>query len=73
MKFPEWCRKYITDFWDYGPSEQFDRYYLELEALPDDPRGKRDNRVRFRADTLRELRLDLEAYREDFSRLDYDY
>lgn len=73
---PEWARPLATFVWDHGNSNYGSRYEVTLEAFPDDPRAQ-DNqyydKVRFRADTLKELKEQLEIYKKDYSRIDYDY
>lgn len=72
MKFPEWARPLIRAYQDNGSSEYCDRYEMTLQALPEDDRGREDI-VSLHADTLRELKWQLEEYRKYFRRPDYDY
>lgn len=76
MHLPEWCRGRITELnynensylWD-GP-----KYEAYLAALPDDPYiDSRGDSVRFEADTLKELKDQINYYKEDFSRFNYEY
>lgn len=74
MTFPEWARSRITYFADDGNPEYTDKYTMYMQALPRDPRDPEGEReVTFRADTLRELKGQLEDYKDRFARPDYDY
>lgn len=73
VKLPEWCRQLITYARDNGSSEHYDRYELDMEALPNDPRIDENPGVMFYADTITELRQNLEDYRKHFYRFGYDY
>lgn len=81
-KMPSWAVPYITRIYDNGEGYDYgERYEVEMDPLPDDPRvkDKEENKygtfnvVDFRADTLRELKRDMEWYKSDYARLDYDY
>lgn len=75
-KMPEWARPKIISLWDYseyGSSWYGDRYSAEMEADPEDPRYETNKFVSFSEDTLKELIHDMEMYRSDFKRLNYDY
>ena len=75
MNLPEWCRKYIK-YVEYDPNLTFqnDKYEVTMKALPDDPYAdKRGDSVYFYADTLTELKRDLEYYRTDYARFNYEY
>ncbi len=74
LKIPEEYRDKVIDFYDRGNNEFTDRYYLEMEADPEDPRyTEKDHTVLFYAESLKELKSDLEYYKADFSRYGYDY
>lgn len=72
-KFPEWIIPLVIEAVDNGSSEYYDRYEVFTEALPGDPRGGEFPEVRFRADTIPELRSNFEDYRNNYDRADYDY
>lgn len=74
MKMPEWARPLIT-YIEFREGSWYadEPYSMDMEALPGDPRGEELSSVYFRGRTLTELRSNLEEYRKDFSRLDYDY
>ena len=61
LKLPEWVRPLVT--WLSFEDNYSNKY----------PRYNKNNQVSFRADTIRELRDELEYYRTDYSRIDYDY
>lgn len=75
LKLPVWCRSMVTELYDSGPNPDgaWYRYEMTMEALPDDPRFDTDPIVDFRADTIPQLKSDIESYKEDFSRYGYDY
>lgn len=77
MKFPEWIRPLITYFVDNGEGYDYaDRYEVWAEPLPEDPRINDKNtsdEVIFSADTIRELKHQMELYRTRYLRLNYDY
>lgn len=73
MKAPEWARPLITEFEDNGNSDYGFRFVVYMEALPGDPRINESSDVRFEADTLTELKHQFQYYKEDFSRVNYDY
>lgn len=77
MKVPEWARPYVTYIDERSDYEvhtyDYDKYYVVMEALPDDPRASESEEVIFRADSLRELKRDMESYRKDYARFGYDY
>lgn len=74
MKMPEWARPLIT-YIEFREGSWYadEPYAMDMEALPGDPRGEELSSVYFRGRNLTELRYNLEEYRKDFSRLDYDY
>lgn len=75
-KLPYWCRRLILfidkSSWGDGYS-RYTEYYVKMQALKDDPRYEKDKTVVFRADNLRELIDNIEMYKKDYSRVDYDY
>ena len=73
MTFPEWVRPRVVSYRDDGNPDYEDKFKLYIEALPDDPRAESSPEVRFAADTLRELKGQLEDYHDKYLRLDYDY
>ena len=75
VKFPSWVHEYILDFTDYSrwENDPYNKYELEIEALPDDPRHDEYPKVRFYADSLTELKRQLNDYKENYSRQGYDY
>lgn len=73
MKVPEWARPLVTRFWDEGSGGYTERYQVYMDALPDDPRGARDPEVVFYADTLSELKRNMNDYKENYYRFGYDY
>ena len=73
MTFPEWVRPRVVSYRDDGNPDYEDKFKMYIEALPDDPRAKSSPEVRFAADTLRELKGQLEDYHDRYLRLDYDY
>ena len=72
MKVPEWARPLVTYFSEYD-NMYTDKYKVYMENLPGDPRANECEDVSFRADTLRELKWQMEEYKKNFHRLDYDY
>lgn len=73
IKLPEWCRSLITNAEDRGSNEWSDRYVVDMDALPDDPHFETDPCVTFYADTIPELRSNIEDYRKHFWRFGWDY
>lgn len=75
VKLPEWAQPLVTWAYDTGTNDGWrPRYEVVMEALPDDPR--RDEgyaRVDFEADTLRELKQQIEIYKDSYDRVNYDY
>lgn len=76
-KLPEWVRPLVT-YMELGDGRKYGggyNYYLEIKALPDDPRAARTGggSVTFYADTMAELKEDLEDYHTSFKRFGYDY
>lgn len=73
MNLPEWCWPLIFSV-ESNPNADPDsyqyKYVVYMDQLPDDPR---QYEVRFAADTLRELKDELNMYKKNFSRLDYEY
>lgn len=70
-KLPEWAIPLIERIWDNG--DYGDRYEVDMEALPDDPRYEDNREVTFYANSLKELKDQLEWYKADYSRINYDY
>jgi len=77
MNLPEWCRSLISvvdinnnvNEWSGGY-----KYEVVMDALPDDPHIKdRGSDVSFYADTFRELKNQIQSYKEDYSRYNYEY
>lgn len=73
IKLPEWCRPLITNAEDRGSNDWCDRYLVDMDALPDDPHFETDPCVTFYADTIPELRSNIEDYRKHFWRFGWDY
>lgn len=76
IKMPAWAQPLLTKCVDHGElSRRYgqDRYTASMDALDDDPRKETAPVVNFRADTIPELRSNLEDYRTKFLRVDYDY
>lgn len=76
IKLPAWAQPLLTKCVDYGDEAKRwdgDRFEAEMAAFDDDPRKETAPIVYFRADTISELRSDLESYRSKFYRVDYDY
>lgn len=73
LKIPEQFRDKVINFYDRGSNEYSDRYYLEMEADPDDPRYDKEDTVFCYAENLKELVYELKNYAEDFSRYGWDY
>lgn len=71
-KLPNWCIPHMiyVDFW---PNSWASKYEASMKPLPGDPRIEEAGNVSFYADTLTELKDQLAYYKEDFSRLNYDY
>ena len=72
-KLPDWAIPHVTRIWDNGKYNAYGRFEIEMEALPDDPRYEELHHVDFYADTLRELKSQLEYYKERYLRINYDY
>ena len=77
-KLPEWAVPRITCIWDNGEGYSYgERFEVTMEALPEDPRVKEDSRyyrnVEFYADSLRQLKEELDMYKDDYSRINYEY
>lgn len=74
MKMPSWARPLIT-YIEFREGSWYadEPYAMDMDALPGDPRGDDLPSVYFRGRNLTELRHNLEEYKRDFSRLDYDY
>lgn len=65
LKLPEWCRKYVKEFYISSNSEDTYPYYLWMDPLP----GDSDTRsVSMYAYTLKDLKQQLQQYRADFTR-----
>lgn len=71
MKLPDWSRSLVTDFYINDDGSSFSKYEVYMEPLDGDPRG--DRQVYFRSDTLRDLKHDMELYKDSYARIDYDY
>lgn len=70
---PEWSWPYVEEYNDhYNDSWHYDygRYYVQMSPLPGD---YREFTVEFNANTLKELRKQMEYYKETFSREGIDY
>lgn len=73
-KLPEWAIPRVIKIWDNGSGYDWgERFELEMEAFPEDPRYEENRYVDFYADTLTRLKSDLEWYKDDYSRINYDY
>lgn len=74
LKMPEWAIPHITHIRDNGEGYDWsERYEMEMEALPEDPRYDENRIVDFRADTIRELKNQVEMYKDDYARFNYDF
>lgn len=75
MKLPEWCRSLVTYIVDYGQSARdcYDRIRMDMEALPEDPRYSSDPIVSFYAESFPELKKQIQDYKDNFYRFNYDY
>ena len=73
LQLPEWSRSLVTYYKNDGNPSYEDRYKVFMDALPDDPRINESDEVTFYADTLTELKQDMEQYRESYARFGYDY
>lgn len=67
LSLPEWCRSLITYLYDEPDylNKWGNRFDVYMEALPDDPD---QDPVQFYADTIAELKNQLEQYKNDFTR-----
>ena len=72
-KLPDKYVPYVRKFKDRGESDWLERYYLEADGVPEDPRYNDDPIVEFYNDTLKGLILDLEDYYQNYRRYNYDY
>ena len=72
-KLPDWAIPHVTKIWDNGNDDWGERYELEMEAFPEDPRYDENRYVDFYADTITQLKNRLEWYKSDYSRMNYDY
>lgn len=73
LKLPEKFRPYIILFDDRGSNEWTDRYYIEMEAFPDDPRKANDPVVYLYGESIKEIKYQLNEYAKDYSRYMFDY
>lgn len=74
LKIPERFRSKVRVFRDRGSNDQWDRYYLVLDADPNDPRySPYDDDVSFYAESIKELKGMLDDYEKHFYRMGYDY
>lgn len=79
IKLPLWCHKLVT-YIDVDSRSNRDRsywggskYQVVMKALKDDPRAEEAPSVYFYADSLGELIRDINGYRKNYSRFNYDY
>ena len=74
MQLPEWVRSKVIDAdFNYSSSGDWYKFYLCIEADPDDPRYEENDEVTFYADSLSELKDDLDSYKTKYLRYNYDY
>lgn len=74
LKIPQEFRSKIIQFEDRGSNDYYDRYYVLMDADPNDPRyDENDPVVSFYAESIKELKDELNDYKESFSRYGYDY
>lgn len=73
LQLPEWSRPLVTYYKNDGNPSYEDRYKVFMDALPDDPRFEESDEVTFYADTLTELKQNMEQYKESYARFGYDY
>lgn len=67
---PDWAVPYVTNIY---PDSYPYKYEVYMKALPGDPREDEYTEVSFYADSLSELKWEFKAYKEKFSRYQYDY
>lgn len=73
-KLPDWAIPHILHIYDNGAGYDWgERYEVEMEAIPEDPRYEDNPRVDFYADSIKEMKTRMEWYRDDYSRINYDY
>lgn len=73
LKVPEWARPLVTSFYDNGNNDWSERFEVDMEALPGDPRAKESPSVLFRAETLTALKHAFADYKSSYARFGYDY
>lgn len=75
LKLPSWCRKHVLRF-DIAddPSRYVYKYEVDIEALPGDPNiHTRGDVVEFKANSMKELKQQLDNYKNYYERWAYDY
>lgn len=75
LKLPEWCRKYVTRFEiSDDPMVYVYKYEVDMDALPEDPNiHTRGDVVEFKANSMKELKQQLDNYKNYYERWAYDY
>lgn len=73
LKLPENMRTLLKRAEDRGSNEYSSRYYAEMDNLPDDPRADECFDVTFYAESIKELKTQIENYQKHFWRFNYDY
>lgn len=76
LKLPAWVRPYVTYFWwnEHNYSGYYNNYELKFKALPDDPYVEdRGDIIRIETESWKEMKDQLDAYKENFAREGYDY
>jgi len=76
LRFPEWVRPYIVDFWESPDNTWSDKYEVTIKAMPGDPdvpESAWENKLkvptfRFSADTMKDLKEQLEEYRKSYKK-----
>ncbi len=72
LKLPEWVRPQVKYFW-IDPNG-YNKYELTFKALPDDPYIEdRGDTIRIGTDTFKDLKDELEMYKDGYRRVGYDY
>lgn len=74
MKMPDWAIPRITWAEDNGAGFEYgERYNIDMEAFPEDPRYQDNPEVAFYGDSLRELKDNMNYYKKNYARYGYDY
>lgn len=70
---PNWVKPFITYLNVESPGNYHDSYQVQIRPLKGDPRFAYGEDVKFYGYDARDIKEELARYREDFSRVDYDY